>query len=121
MSGAVLRILVVSAALTLSRSPAVPFAQQKEKPPAAGPEKDFVIPTPTRLKLSNGMPVTMVPFGQVPKVTIRVVVSAANLHEQKEEVWLADLTGSMMREGTATLTADAVAREFAAMGGELAI
>ena len=50
-----------------------------------------------------------------------LVVGAANVHEQKEEVWLADLTGSMMREGTTTLTADAVAREFAAMGGELGI
>ena len=94
MTSGVLRIIAVSAALTLSGSPAVTFAQQKEKPPAAGSAKDFAIPTPKRVKLSNGMPVTMVPFGQVPKVTIRVVVSAANVHEQKEEVWLADLTGS---------------------------
>ena len=121
MTRCVRKILTVGAALTLAAASAPAFAQQKEKPPAAGPAKDFAIPTPRKLTLPNGMPVTMVPFGQVPKVTIRVVVSAANLHEQKEEVWLADLTGSMMREGTTTLTADAVAREFAAMGGELAI
>jgi predicted Zn-dependent peptidase len=96
-------------------------AQQKQPPPKAGTPKDFTIPSPRRFTLANGLPVTMVPFGQVPKVTIRVVVAAANLHEKKEEVWLADLTGSMMREGTASLTADAVAREFAAMGGELGI
>ena len=121
MTRRVFRIIAVSAALTVTGSPAVTFAQQKEKPPAAGTAKDFVIPTPKKLTLSNGMPVTMVPFGQVPKVTIRLVVSAANVHEQKEEVWLADLTGSMMREGTVSLTADAVAREFAGMGGELGI
>ena len=63
----------------------------------------------------------MVPFGQVPKVTIRLVVQAANLHERKDQVWLADLTGNMMREGTTALTADALAREFAAMGGQLGI
>jgi predicted Zn-dependent peptidase len=80
-----------------------------------------VIPAPRRFTLGNGLPVTLVPFGQVPKVTIRVVVGAANLHEKADEIWLADLTGSMMREGTASLTADAVAREFAAMGGELGI
>ena len=67
------------------------------------------------------MPVTLVPFGQVPKVTIRLVVGAANLHEEKDAVWLADLTGSLMREGTTALTADAVARQFAMMGGELGI
>jgi len=96
-------------------------AQQKQAPPKAGAPKDFVIPTPRRFTLANGMPVTMVPFGQVPKVTIRLVVGAANAHEKADEVWLADLTGSMMREGTATLTADAVARDFAAMGGQLGI
>ena len=121
MTRSVLKILTVCAALTLAAASAPTFAQQKEKPPAAGPAKDFTIPTPRNLTLPNGMPVTMVSFGQVPKVTIRVVVSAANVHEQKEEVWLADLTGIMMREGTTTLTADAEAVEVAAMGGELAI
>ena len=96
-------------------------AQEKQQPPAAGTPRDFVIPTPRRFTLANGMPVTLVPFGQVPKVTVRLVVGAANLHEKKDEIWLADLTGSMMREGTATLTADAVARQLAGMGGELAI
>ena len=94
---------------------------RKQQPPPAGAPKDFVIPAPRRFTLGNGMPVTLVPFGQVPKVTIRLVVGAANLHERKNEVWLADLTGSLMREGTTTLTADAVAREFATMGGELGI
>ena len=96
-------------------------AQQKEQPPAAGAAKDFVIPAPRRFTLGNGMPVTLVPFGQVPKVTIRLVVGAANLHEEKDAAWLADLTGSLMREGTTTLTADAVARQFAMMGGELGL
>ena len=96
-------------------------AQQKQQPPAPGAPKDFVIPSPKRFTLSNGLPVTMVPFGQVPKVTIRLVVQAANVHEQKDQVWLADLTGNMLEEGTTALTADALAREFAAMGGQLGI
>jgi zinc protease len=100
---------------------AAPGARQKQLPPAPGPAKDFVIPAPKRFSLDNGLPVTLVPFGQVPKVTIRLVVQAANVHESKEQVWLADLTGQMMREGTTALTADALAREFAAMGGQLGI
>lgn len=96
-------------------------AQQKQQPPVPGAPKDFVIPSPKRFTLANGLPVTMVPFGQVPKVTIRLVVEAANVHEQKDQVWLADLTGNMMQEGTTALTADALAREFAAMGGQLGI
>jgi zinc protease len=96
-------------------------AQQKQQPPQAGAPKDFVIPTPRRVTLANGLPVTMVPFGQVPKVSIRLVVRGANINERKEEVWLADLTGNLMREGTTALTADTVARQFASMGGELGI
>ena len=45
----------------------------------------------------------MVPFGQVPKVTIRLVVEAGNVHEKADQVWLADLTGRMLQEGTAAL------------------
>jgi predicted Zn-dependent peptidase len=96
-------------------------AQQKEKPPAPGTPKDFVIPAPKRFTLANGMPVTMVPFGQVPKVTVRLVIDAANVHETKDRVWLADLTGNMLREGTTALTGEALAREFAAMGGQLGV
>ena len=32
--------------------------------------------------------------------TIRLVVQAGNLHEQANEMWLADLTGRMLQEGT---------------------
>jgi zinc protease len=96
-------------------------AEQKQQPPAAGPAKDFVIPAPKRFTLANGLPVTLVQFGQIPKVTVRLVVDAANLHERKDQVWLADLTGGMLDEGTATLSADALAREFAAMGGQLGV
>jgi zinc protease len=96
-------------------------AQKKEQPPAPAPAKDFAIPTPKRFTLANGIPVTIVPFGQVPKVSIRLVIDAANVHESKDQVWLADLTGNMMREGTTTLTGEAVAREFASMGGQLGV
>lgn len=115
------RRIAIVVSLALGLAAASPSAQQKQPPPPAGTPKDFVIPAPRRFTLGNGMPVTLVPFGQVPKVTIRLVIGAANLHEKKNEIWLADLTGSMMREGTATLTAEAVARQLAAMGGELGI
>ena len=93
----------------------------QQKPPATGAPKDFVLPAAERFTLANGLPVTMVPFGQVPKAAIRLVVAAGNVYENKDEVWLADLTGNLMREGTSGEPADVVARGFAAMGGELGI
>lgn len=91
----------------------------KQPPPPAGAPKDFTLPKPSRFTLPNGLAVTMVPFGQVPKVSLRLVAAAGNLYEGKDEIWLADLTGRMLREGTKARAADALARELAGMGGEL--
>ena len=106
--------------LALAVLGAVPQTPQ-QKPPSPGTPKDFVLPAARRFTLANGLPVTMVPFGQVPKAAIRLVVSAGNVYEGKDEIWLADLTGNLMREGTTTESGDVVARAFAAMGGELGI
>ncbi|RPJ82606.1 MAG: insulinase family protein [Acidobacteria bacterium] len=114
----------VVAVVGLLVTAAPPLAQQekaKQEPPPAGTPKDFTLPKPARFTLPNGVAVTMVPFGQVPKVTVRLVVAAGNLYEGKNEVWLADLTGRMLREGTTARQADALAREFAGMGGELTV
>lgn len=124
-----MRTRIVSTALTLAVAAATTAAAQqapatppsKQQPPAPGQARDFAIPTPTTFKLANGLPVTMVPFGRVPKVTVRLVIDAGNVDEAKDQVWLADLLGRMLEEGTASLSADELAREFAGMGGELGI
>jgi predicted Zn-dependent peptidase len=109
------------ALLAAAAVPALAQPATRQAPPAAGVPKNFTLPAATRFTLPNGLPVTMVPFGQVPKVSIRLVVEAGNLHEQADQVWLADLTGKMLQEGTTSLTADALARAIAGMGGELSV
>jgi zinc protease len=96
-------------------------APVKQTPPRPGAPKNFVVPKPTRFTLPNGLPVTLVAFGNVPKVRIQLMVDAGNVHEKANQVWLADTTGQMLEQGTASLTADALARELAGMGGELSI
>ncbi len=93
----------------------------RQSPPPAGTPRNFTLPKPTRFALPNGLAVTLVPFGQVPKVAIRLVLDAGNLYEAADQVWLADLTGRMLEEGTKARAADALARELAGMGGELAV
>jgi zinc protease len=112
---------VLIAVMFLAGAATAPAQQQKQQPPPAGTAKDFVLPTPKRFTLANGLAVTMVPYGQVPKVGIRLVMQAGNLHEEQNQVWLADLVGNMLREGTTGLTADALARALAAMGGGLTV
>jgi len=94
---------------------------QKQAPPAGGPPQPFKLPPKQTLTLPNGLQVTMVPYGAVPKVTVAAMVRSGNLNEAADQVWLADLTGEMMKEGTRTRSAQQVAQEAAAMGGVIAV
>ncbi len=91
-----------------------------EAPPAAGTPKEFSLPEKTTFTLDNGLKVTMVPFGQLPKVSMVLQVRAGNLNEGSE-TWLADLTGAMMQEGTTTLDSKALNRRAAELGGSIGV
>jgi zinc protease len=97
------------------------FAQSKQAPPAPGTPRDFAIPAIRRIDLPNGLRVRLVPYGEVPKATVRVATQTGNVDEAANEVWLADLAGSLMEQGTATRSAEQIAREAALMGGALEI
>ena len=94
---------------------------QKQLPPEGGKPKDFTLPQKQQFKLSNGMEVTLVPYGAIPKVTVSVVVRSGNLNEKEHEVSLADIAGDLMKEGTKSRTADQVDQEAAGMGGNVNI
>jgi len=93
----------------------------RETPPAGGPPKAFHLPPVERFRLPNGLQVTMVPYGSLPKVRISVVVRAGNLNESASQIWLADLTGQLMKEGTVSRSSQQVAQEAASMGGSVDI
>jgi zinc protease len=98
-------------------------AQQpaREQPPPLGTPKSFTLPPKREFTLANGMRVTLVPFGTVPKASVYCVVRTGHIDEAANEVALADVTGEMMREGTTELTATQVAQRVAGMGGELGV
>jgi predicted Zn-dependent peptidase len=100
--------------------PALAAAQQpRATPPAPAAPKGFALPTPTRFTLPNGMKATLVQWGSTPKVTVELAIAAGNGQETAEQVWLADLTAALMREGTVRRTAVAISEEAARMGGAL--
>lgn len=92
---------------------------RKETPPEGARPKPFTLPKRETFKLSNGMRVTLVPYGAIPKVTVRAVVRTGNIDDPAGKVWLADVTGDLMKEGTATRTAQQIAEDAARMGGAL--
>jgi predicted Zn-dependent peptidase len=112
---------VALAATLAAFAPRAAAQQKKQTPPAGGTPKPFVVPRKETFTLKNGAQVTLVPYGSIPKVTVSAVVLTGNIHESAEQVWLADLTGDLMKEGTTTRTAEAVAEQAARMGGRLNI
>jgi predicted Zn-dependent peptidase len=94
-------------------------AAEKQTPPAPGTPRGFSVPRPTTLTLENGLGVTLVQYGTVPKVTVNLAVLTGNVDEKASEVWLADVMGEMLSEGTATRSASKIAEDAARMGGAL--
>ena len=92
---------------------------QKQTPPEGGKPRDFVLPQKQQFKLPNGMEVTLVPFGAIPKVSVNLVVRVGNLNEKESQVWLADIVGDLMKEGTTSRTAEQVDKEASGMGGDV--
>ena len=94
---------------------------QKQAPPEPGKPKGFAVPAPRKFTLDNGLAVTLVPYGTLPKVTVRLAVRTGNIDEKPGEAWLADLMGDLLAQGTETKTATQIAETTARMGGSLTI
>ncbi len=111
----------LTAAFLAGLAAAPALLADKQAPPAPGTPKGFSVPKPTTLTLDNGLGVTLVPYGTVPKVSVNLAVLTGNVDEKANEVWLADLAGDMLSEGTATRSASKIAEDAARMGGALEI
>ncbi len=98
---------------------AAPSFAQKQTPPAGGAPKAFALPGHETYTLPNGMKVTLVPYGALPKVTASLVVRAGTVHQTLEQYSVASILGNLLKEGTTTRGAKQLAEEFAQMGGDL--
>ncbi|MBK9064123.1 MAG: insulinase family protein [Acidobacteria bacterium] len=96
-------------------------APVKEKPPELDAPRPFKLPAPTRFTLPNGLKVSMVPYGTVPKALVRLTVQVGNADDPAGQTWMADLTGDLLLEGTKTRSATRIAQDAASMGGEVAV
>src|SRR5882672_7104568 len=100
---------------------AISSTAQKQTPPAGGTPKDFALPSKNQTSLPNGMRTTLVQYGSIPKVYVSLIIKTGNVHEAANQVWLADLLAKLMDEGTTSMSATALAKKAAGMGGEINI
>ena len=111
-----MRTTLLATALLLG---ALPLAAQQEAPPAPGTPKDFRVPPRRSFTLPNGMKVSFVRYGTVPKVAVQLDLATGGIDEAADEVQLAGLTAQMLLEGSTSRSAGQISREAAEMGGSL--
>ncbi len=115
----------ISLALTLAASLVVtsprPASAEKQAPPVPGKARNFQVPKPRKIALGNGMVAILVPYGTVPKVTLALTVRTGAIDETADQVWLANIVGDFLTQGTATRSASQIAQQAAEMGGEITV
>ena len=99
----------------------LPAAAQKQAPPEGGPAKAFTVPANETYTLPNGLKVTLVPYGIIPKAALSLSVDAGEINEGSARIGVAGLTADLMKEGTEKLTSQQVAEAAANMGSALDI
>ncbi len=112
-----LHILLISLLLPVSTT----LAQEKELPPVGGTPKNFNLPEKEVVEFDNGLRLVLIPYGSIPKASIRINLKTGNINESADQVWLSDLMADLMEEGSTTRSSRAIADEMAGMGGNLNI
>jgi len=112
-------VLIPAAALLLAAAAAQSAMAQKQAPPEGGPAKAFTVPANQTYTLPNGLKVTLVPYGNIPKVTVSLAVNAGSINEGAGHGGVASITGNLLQEGTATLNQKQLADTAAGMGSTL--
>lgn len=103
---------------------AAPLAAQdstarRETPPAPGTPKSFRVPPRRNFTLPNGLEVTLVPFGRVPKVAVELEVRTGIIDQGPNDISLSAVVSDMLLEGTTTRSAQDISRQAAEMGGSV--
>ena len=80
----------------------------------------FNPPVPTRRELDNGLSVMVVERRGLPMVAFRLVVRAGAVTDPRDRPGLANLTLSMLSEGTSTRSSLQIAEEMETLGSDLA-
>ena len=113
---------VLVAACAPSPRPAAPTpgsgATLVTQPPALGPLRPYQLPPVEEFRLDNGVRVVLLQQRSMPLVTARIIVDAGASYEPADKNGLAVLTGSLLSEGTRTLTGPQLAERMEQLGAQ---
>lgn len=99
---------------------ALPLIAQQVTPPPPSAPRDPKLPQPVEKVLDNGLRVIVIPKHDIPLVAARLLVRAGGAADTRGKAGLAELTASVLTQGTKTRTAEQIARGVEALGATLA-
>jgi len=105
------------ALIALAMLPAT-MALAQTSPPPAGALRPYVFPPVEQFQLANGLKVILVQKHTLPVVEGRLILDAGAMREPAAKNGLASLTGSLLSEGTGTMTGAEIARAMDALGAQ---
>ena len=111
--------LLVSVVGSLSAQTAVDWPS--ERPPSPLPAQEIQFPPYHLRTLSNGLQIVAVLQHEQPVVSMRLLVGAGSVHDPADRSGLANLTASLLDQGTTTRTAQEIAETIDTVGGGLAV
>jgi zinc protease len=92
--------------------------EMRTDPPPLGPLRPYQLPAVQEFTLANGLRVLVLEQPGLPLVAARTVTTAGALYEPAEKAGLAVLTGSLLAEGTRTLTGPELAGRMERLGAQ---
>jgi predicted Zn-dependent peptidase len=113
------RIASIFLTAIVSATLGVSVSAQKETPPPGGQPKPFVFPAQENFTLPNGMKVTLVQYGSVPKVAFTAYIYAGSKEDAPGKKGVSSMVANMLKEGTGKLTSEKISISAAEMGGSL--
>src|SRR5258705_8284315 len=112
-------IWVLGFALCAQSARAQARACPSEQPPRPLPAHEVTFPPYEIRSLANGMRVVAVLHHEQPAVSIRLLVGAGSAQDPKGKGGVANLTASLLDQGTTTRTAQQIADQIDFIGGDL--
>lgn len=99
----------------------LPLSAQQTRvlPPAPAAPRTVTIPQPVEKTLANGLRVIAIEKKGLPLVAARLMVRTGGEADPASLGGLAEMTGSLLTKGTATLSAEQIARDVEALGATL--
>ena len=109
--------LKLALALGTAATAAIAHAQTVQPPPP-GALRPYAFPPVEKFTLPNGLNVILVEKHTLPVIEGRLIIDAGAMREPAAKNGLAGLTGSLLSEGTGTMTGAEIARAMDAFGAQ---